>query len=69
LKKGRGVLQNDGNGLEKIENAIKSPLALAVVLEGELELGDGIEELAGDFVEENGAFAVELGCHSCSLTS
>jgi hypothetical protein len=39
-------------------------LSLAVVLEGELELGEGVVELAGDFVEENGAVAVELGGHS-----
>lgn len=39
-------------------------LSLAVVLEGELELGKGVDKLAGDFVKENGAVAVELGGHS-----
>lgn len=37
-------------------------LSLVVVVEGKLELGEGVEELAGDFVEENGAVAVELVC-------
>lgn len=36
-------------------------ISLMVVPEGELELGEGIEELAGDLVEENGGVAVELG--------
>lgn len=36
-------------------------LALAVILEGELELGEAVEELAGDLVEEDGAVAVVFG--------
>lgn len=38
-------------------------LATTVVLEGEFELGQVVEELAGDLVEEHGAVAVELGRH------
>lgn len=33
-------------------------------MEGEFELGEAIEELAGDLVEEDGAVAVELGGYS-----
>lgn len=36
-------------------------LALPVVAEGELELGEAVEELARDLVEEDGALAVVLG--------
>lgn len=36
-------------------------LALPVVAEGELELGEAVEELARDLVEEDGAVAVVLG--------
>lgn len=36
-------------------------LALVVVLEGELEFGEVVKELARDLVEENEAVAVELG--------
>lgn len=38
-------------------------LATTVVLEGEFELGQVIEELAGDLVEEHGAVAVEFRRH------
>ena len=54
----------DGEVLGDEANLRLDDLPLAVVLEGELELGEGVEELAGDFVEENGAVAVELGGHS-----
>lgn len=36
-------------------------LALAIVLEGELELGEAIQELGRYLVEEDGAVAVVLG--------
>ena len=39
-------------------------LALAIVLERELELGQVVKELARDFVEEKEAVTVELGGYS-----
>lgn len=39
-------------------------LAIVVVLKRELELGETVEELAGDFVEEDRGVAVELGGES-----
>lgn len=39
-------------------------LALAIVLERELELGQVVKELARDFVEEEEAVTVELGGYS-----
>lgn len=39
-------------------------LALAIVLERELELGQVVKDLARDFVEEKEAVTVELGGYS-----
>lgn len=41
-------------------------IAFAAVVEGKLELGEAVEELAGDFVEKDGAFTVELSGYSKS---
>lgn len=39
----------------------KRDVAVVVVLERKLELGEAVEELAGELVEENGGVAVEFG--------
>lgn len=42
---------------------------VAIVLEGELELGKPVEEFAGYLVRKYGAVAVELRCHPHSRTA
>lgn len=42
----------------------KRDVAVVVVLERKLELGEAVEELAGELVEENGGLAVEFRSES-----
>lgn len=53
----------DGEVLGEEAELGEGDLAAGVVLEGELDLGEAVEEAAGDLVEEHRAVAVELRRH------